>query len=85
METDVSSATALVYWLFRSRTLDDGLVTNKNANYIPSERKLRIKMLGTTAKKKILTCYVPNSAYCQMNTPVEITEVLRKFHIKKQK
>lgn len=66
----VSSATALVSWLSRSRRLEDGLVTNKNDNYIHSERKLSNQKYWVI-QQRILSCYVPNSAYCQMN--IEIT------------
>lgn len=65
METDVLSGTALVPRLSRSRTLVDGLVTNKNDNYNQSERKVGNQKCWVI-QQRILNCYVPNGAYRKM-------------------
>ena len=65
METDVLSGTALVPWLSRSRTIVDGLVTNKNDNYNRSERKVGNQKCWVI-QQRILSCYVPNGAYRKM-------------------
>lgn len=65
METDVLSGTALVPWLSRSRTIVDGLVTNKNDNYNRSERKVGNQKCWVI-QQRILSCYVSNGAYRKM-------------------